>query len=179
MRGSTQLAWCSAFSTNGAASLPKRFSNSRCQTLRRRVRVVAQPAEHLEEMPVALELVVVVAMGGRQQVERLRVVRLGLHLRAERLVHLEAVAVVEAGAFGEAARVVRIAPQQHARGAAVPEAPVHLVALRVAEHVRVGVAAVELVLLVDVRGMKRQAHLLHPILGGDAERHAHVQRRFG
>ena len=50
----------------------------------------------------------------------------------------------------------------------------HLVVLRVAQHVGVAVAAVELVLRVDVRRMKRQAHLLHPILGGDAERHARL-----
>ena len=66
----------------------------------------------LEEMPVALELVIVVAVLRLQQVERLHVVRLGLHLGGQRLVHLEAVAVVEVGALGEAAGVLRIAPQQ-------------------------------------------------------------------
>ena len=143
--------------------------------IRRGVGVVAQPAEDLEEMPVALELVVVVAMRGLQQVERLGVVRLRLHLGAQRLVDLEAVAVVEVRAFRKATRVIRVAPQQHTRRAAVPQPPVHLVALRVAEQVGVAVPAVELVLRVDVRGMERQAHLLHPVLGGDPKLHARIQ----
>ena len=72
-------------------------------------------------------------------------------------------------AFGKPPRILRIAPQQHPRRAAVPQPPVHLVALRIAQQVRIAVAAVELVLPVDVRGMERQAHLLHPVLGRDPQ----------
>ena len=60
--------------------------------LGRRVGIVAQPAEHLEEVPVALELPVVVAIRGREQLERRQVVRLVLHLGGHRLVDLEAAA---------------------------------------------------------------------------------------
>jgi len=46
---------------------------------------------------------------------------------------------------------------------------VHRVLLRVAEQFGIAVTSVELVLLVDVRGVERQAHLFHPILGGDSK----------
>ncbi len=99
--------------------------------------------------------------------------RVALHLGRQRLVHLVAVAVVKVRAVGETADVVGVAPQQHPRGASVPQAPVHRVTPRVTQQVRVAVPAVLLVLAVDVRRVERHAHLLGPVLGGNADGHVH------
>src|SRR4029079_12190555 len=52
--------------------------------LARRIGVVAHAAERLEEVPIALELVVVVAVRLVEQRKRLGVVRLAFHLAGER-----------------------------------------------------------------------------------------------
>ena len=72
-------------------------------------------AEHAEEVPVALELVIVVARARFEQFERLRVVRLALHLRRQRLIHFEAGAVIEARTFDKAARAYSGSPQRKTR----------------------------------------------------------------
>ena len=142
--------------------------------VRRRPRVVPQAAPHLEEVPIPLELPLVVPIPRPQQVERRLVVRVVLHLRRQRLVDLETLAVVDVRARGEAADVLGIAPEQHAGRPAVPQPPVHLVPPRIPQQVGVPVPPVALVARVDVRRVKRQAHLLHPVLRGNPNRHAHL-----
>ena len=119
-------------------------------------------------MPVAFEFVFVVAIAGVEDSHRLVAVRRAEHLGGEHFVHFEAVAIVELGGLGEAADVIGIAPEEQARGAAAPELPVDFVLLRVAQEVGIAVAALLLVLNVDVRRVERQPFLLHPELCADA-----------
>ena len=126
-------------------------------------------------MPVALELPVIGAVGGVEQVEWLGVVVVRGHFRCQRLVDVEAVAVVEMRALDEAPDVVGIAPERDAIRAAVPQAPEDRSALRVAQQIGVAVAAVMLVLRMDVGGVEGQPHLLHPILGAEADLDALLQ----
>jgi hypothetical protein len=71
-----------------------------------RIGIIADAAEDLEEMPVAFEVVVVIAVLGIQQIEGRPIVRLGLHLRAELFVHLETVAIVEMSTGPNSARML-------------------------------------------------------------------------
>ena len=158
------------------AAAPKRFSNSLCHTSGCGLRIVGEPAPLPVEGPVAFELVIVVAVATVQDGERRLVGRFAEHPGGQHFVDLEAVAIVQAGAGGEAPHVVRIAPQQQARGAPGPHLPLHTVALRIPEQVGVAGAPVVLIGSVDVRRMERQAQLLHPVLRVDPRFEPLVER---
>ena len=95
MRGRIQLARCRADSKIGPVCAP-RAGKFPVPDFRRRVGVVANSSENLEKMPVALEFVIVVARGRIEQIKRFQVMRLGLHLCGQRLIHVKAVAFVKA-----------------------------------------------------------------------------------
>jgi len=116
MRGSTWLASSSAWLT-GARRARRARGEFVLPHLRRGCGIVSQPAPQAVELPVAFELVIVEAVGGAEDVERLFVVRLAEHLGGQHFVDLEAVAIVHPRGGGEAAHVRRVAPQQKARGA--------------------------------------------------------------
>ena len=72
---------------------------------------------------------------------------------------------IDARRAHDALHVIGIAPEQEPIGTGRPHLPRYVPFLRILEQVRKPVAGVVLILHIDVRGVKRQPHLLHPQLG--------------
>ncbi len=116
-------------------------------------------------MPIPLEFIFIVPVGECVQLKWFGVVRLAQHLGRQHLVHLEAVAIVNLSAFDKTFHIFRVSPQQKPSRATIPHAPMNIVLLGVTQQIRIAVAAIPLILRIDMCGVKGHAQLFHPILG--------------
>src|SRR5205809_6285137 len=82
--------------------------------LRGGLRVIGETAEQFEEVPVALEFVVVITVLGREEIKRLQVMGLSGHLSCQRFVNIETIRIPEMSALCEASYVFRATPKQYA-----------------------------------------------------------------
>ena len=142
--------------------------------------IVGKAAEDLEEMPVTFELVVVIALLRREQIERLHLLRVSLHLRGQWFRYIKA-ALRPAHGKGpsEALYIVRVSPQEDARCSGCPEGVMQIVLARALQHIGIAVAPLKLVELLEVTGRERKTDLLRPILCVHPNLQAHVECMLG